>query len=114
MMAGRLFSYACERHPSITVVNILLKAGANVEDESPYGRVIHHASDSGSIKTVSLLLEHGASPFSLGRGGLYCHRLPLDVTSNRKIKFLLKEWMQHLFFHLSEEDQSTLLERIFP
>ena len=51
---------------SAEIIEALLKHGANVEAENEFGRVLHHVVERGGSQAVSIVLEHGASPFSIG------------------------------------------------
>ena len=94
---------------SSEIIEALLKHGANVEAENKFGRALHHVAERGGERAVSIVLEHGASPFVTGRGGLYYHKMPYELSRNRQVTSRLIEKMQFLFSHLSEEDQDELI-----
>ena len=95
--------------PSSEIIEALLKHGANVEAENEFGRVLHHVVERGGSHAVSIVLEHGASPFAVGRGGLYYHKMPHELSRNRRVTRRLIETMNFLFSHLSREDQEKLV-----
>lgn len=94
---------------SAEIIEALLKHGANVEAENKFGRVLHHVAERGGERAVSIVLEHGASPFAIGKGGLYYHKMPYELSRNRQVTSRLIEKMQFLFSHLSDEDQEELI-----
>lgn len=91
---------ACNMNrPSSEIIEALLKHGANIEEENKFGRVLHHAVERGGDRTVSIVLAHGASPFAVGQGGLYYHKMPYELSRNSQMTNRLVEKMQSLFFH---------------
>ncbi|NGX42962.1 MAG: hypothetical protein K940chlam7_01252 [Chlamydiae bacterium] len=101
---------ACNMNqPSSEIIEALLKYGANAEAENEFGSVLHHVVDRGTADAVSVVLKHGASPFAVGRGGLYYHKMPSALSESRQVTRRLFEKMKFLFSHLSEEDQEKLI-----
>lgn len=99
---------ACDTsRPSIIIIKELLRHGADVEGQTEYGNILHHAAYRGSHEVVHLLLRYGASPFSIDHRGL----MPYQLSRSQSMIALFMERMRFVFSHLSTEDQNRLIER---
>ncbi|NGX43456.1 MAG: hypothetical protein K940chlam7_01753 [Chlamydiae bacterium] len=99
---------ACNRNnPSPEIIALLLKYGADFQAKNAYGTVLHHVAERSRKEAVSLVLEKGASPFSLGTQGLYRYNMP--YANNSTVKKMLNERREYLFSHLTTEDQQLLM-----
>ncbi|AIL12630.1 hypothetical protein IM40_02375 [Candidatus Paracaedimonas acanthamoebae] len=75
----------------LDIIELLLKAGANPNDEDEYGSVCHYISErNGDLKAAQLLLKHGAKPNKIGSGAVYGEKLPHEVAKTEEMKNLLK------------------------
>jgi hypothetical protein len=98
-------------HPSAEIIEALLKRGADVEAENEFGSVLHHIAERGGREAVSIVLKHGASPFAIGKGGVYSRKMPYESTEDKKVRRMLIERMEFLFSHLSFRDQEELIAK---
>ena len=95
-------------HGPSEIVRLLLEYGANANEESEFGSVLHHAMDQGKLESVEYLLRGGATPFIKGKKGLYRNGLPFQATDSVDYKSRILEWMRYLFSHLKWEEQKAV------
>lgn len=98
--------------PPSSLIHRLLNAGADVQASNFFGTVLHHLVDRGDARSVVLALQAGASPFVLGRNGLYRNKfafevLPSDDWRTEKVDLVI-ERMRKLFPYLPSSKRRRL------
>jgi ankyrin repeat protein len=69
-------------------VNLLIKAGADVNASTIYGdTILHQAAGSGFYEAVKILLENGADSKAVNKAG----KTPYDIARNDAVKELLEQ-----------------------
>ena len=100
----------CNRNQvPVPLIRHLLAHGADVAAANQYGTVLHHLAERGGSHAVAVALDYGASPFAIGKSGLYSGRMPYELSRSMQVTNRLIEKMQFLFSHLSNEDQEELI-----
>jgi ankyrin repeat protein len=81
----------------ISVVEHLIKHGADIEAQDQYGNTcLHYATAWGNLKAIRALMQAGAVPVSTNRAGWTPDNYSLTVQAEVYYKAMINEWERRL------------------